>query len=160
MITVILMKKKLIINADDYGVSEDINSGIIQCYKHGAVTDMSLLAVGEAFNHACGMAKKEGIKKIGIHLALTGRFRPAQEPERVATLVTKDGLFPGGFIGLFAGLLLGIINKEEIYNELKGQIRKVKEEGFIITHVDSHQHVHIFAPMWTAISMCIFSLLY
>ena len=51
--------KKLIINADDFGLTEGINNGIIDCYKKGVIKDISLFADSNACEHAVGLAKKK-----------------------------------------------------------------------------------------------------
>ena len=141
------MAKKLIINADDFGVSEDINNGIMECYNNGAVTDISLLAVGDSFAHAVNLAKKHNITKVGIHLALTGEFNAVKPANRIPSLVDKRNKFMKSFPGLLGKFLAGRINKEEVYTELKAQILNVKKSGLGISHLDSHEHVHMFPPV-------------
>ncbi|GAG15378.1 unnamed protein product, partial [marine sediment metagenome] len=114
------MSKKLIITADDYGLSEDANKSILECYLRGAVTDISLLAWGDAFEHAVRMAKENGINKIGVHLAVGGDYK-----------------------SFFLKYFTGFVNTNELYADFKKQIYKVKKAGFKITHLDSHQHVHM-----------------
>lgn len=126
------MSKKLVINADDYGLTEDANKAVIECFTRGAVTDMSLLAVGDSFEHAVKLARKNNINKIGVHLALTGPFKPLT-PAR----------FSKSYIPFLIRYFAGLVKKEEIYAEFKNQILKVKKEGFAITHLDSHQHIHM-----------------
>ena len=126
------MAKKLIITADDYGFSEGIDKSIIESYKKGIVTDISLLAVGDTFNHAVELAKKNSINRIGVHLTFTGPFKP---------LVSAR--FPKSYVTFFAKYFARLVSTSEIYTEFKNQIAKVKEEGFTITHLDSHQHIHM-----------------
>ena len=95
------MKKRLIITADDFGIEEGIDNGIIDCYKKGAITDISLLSVGESFEHAVRLAKENNIKKIGIHLALTGSFMPVSLKEEVATVLSRDNTFSKDHISFF-----------------------------------------------------------
>ncbi len=112
--------KKLIITADDFGKAEEANKQIIECYTHGAATAISLLAEGSAFRHAVKLAKENGIDKIGVHLA-----------------------FPEGYKTFFLRYFTGRISKEGIYAKFKKQISEVKKAGFTITHLDSHQHIHM-----------------
>ncbi len=114
------MSKKLIITADDYGLSEDANKSIVECYRRGAVTDISLLAGAEAFGHAVRLARENGINKIGVHLAAAGDYK-----------------------SFFLKYFTGLVNANELYANFKEQIYKVKKSGFKITHLDSHQHVHM-----------------
>ncbi len=127
------MPKKLIITADDYGESKDINERIIKCFLLGAISDISILAVGNAFSHAAELARKHNIKNIGAHLALTGPFK-----------ALSGGIeFPGSYGAFFAKYFAALINKNRIYEEFKRQISRIKNAGFTITHVNSHQHVHM-----------------
>ena len=114
------MPKKLIITADDYGLSEDANKAIMECYRRGAVTDISLLAEGDAFKDAVRLARENDINKIGVHLA-----------------VSRD--YKSFFLRYFTGL----VNVNELYREFKKQISRVKNAGFRVTRLDSHQHIHL-----------------
>ena len=134
------MAKELIINADDYGISDDINAGIMDCYSKGIVTDISLLAVGDEFDHAVELAKKNGIKSIGTHLALTGGFKAMKN----SSITDENGRFAYGFFWLFGKILFGVIKEKDIYDEFKAQVKRVKEQGFAVSHIDSHEHVHMF----------------
>jgi len=137
------MAKKLVINADDFGLAEDINDGIIECYREEAITDMSLLAVGESFRHAGERAKENKIDRLGAHLALTGSFKCASPAGEVPTLVNGEGRFPGDYTEFFKAFLTGRVKTAEIYKEFKSQLRKIREAGFKITHIDSHHHIHM-----------------
>lgn len=137
------MTKKLIITADDFGITEDANRGIIECYKKGIVTDMSLLSVGESFSSAVNLAKENNIKTLGIHLALTGPFKPLNSPGIVPSLARNDGQFTSNYKKLFLKYFIDKISAEDIYTEFKKQIERIKNEGFTITHVDSHEHIHM-----------------
>ena len=127
------MPKKLIITADDYGERKDINKRIIECYLKAAISDISILAVGEAFSDAAELAGKHNIKNIGAHLALTGPFKP----------LTRGIEFPGSYGEFFTKYFSGLINKSRIYEEFKQQISRIKNAGFTITHLNSHQHIHV-----------------
>jgi len=141
------MAKKLIITADDFGVSDDINQGIIECRMNGSLTDMSILAAGEYFDDAVSRARQANISRCGIHLALTGRFRASAAVKPGSALADKDGLFTAEFPALILNMTAGRIGGEEVYQELRAQIQAVKRSGLVITHVDSHHHVHIFRPI-------------
>ena len=137
------MAKKLTITADDFGLAEDVNEGIIKCFTSGAVTNITLLAVGLAFSHAVRRAKENKITKIGVHLTLTGSFKPISSPEEVPTLVDRQSRFPKSYDSFFGKYFASLVNKDEIYEEFKKQIVTIKNEGFTIAHIDSHQHIHM-----------------
>ena len=137
------MTKRLAITADDFGLAEDVNDGIIKCFTSGAVTNITLLAVGVAFLHAVRRARENKITKIGVHLTLTGSFKPISRPEEVPTLVSKDSRFPKSYNLFFGKYFANLVKKNEIYEEFKKQILTAKNEGFTIAHIDSHQHIHM-----------------
>lgn len=139
--------KKLIINADDFGVSEDINEGIIECYRRGVVTDVSLLACGPHFDHAVALARENNINRVGIHIALTGAFKAISPHAHISALVNRKGFFHKSFPVLLAKFIVGRIKKSQIHKECKAQVVKVKEAGLLISHLDSHEHIHMFGPI-------------
>lgn len=118
--------KTLIINADDYGLTEGINKGIIEGYRKGIIKDMSLIAGGEAYESAVNLARKNNIKNLGVHIVLSDSQK----------IPDKCYRFPWGYF-------LGTVDRERVYSEVKGQIEKVRRDGFNITHLDSHQHIHM-----------------
>lgn len=137
------MPKRLIVSADDFGETEDGNTDIINCYTRGAVTDMGLIATGRAFEHAVTLARKNNINKVGVHLALTCSFKPASPTEKIPSLLTKGMEFYKNY-GLFlARYFAGLVRENEIYLEFKNQIERIRKEGFEITHLNSHQHIHM-----------------
>lgn len=138
------MAKKLIINADDLGVSDDINKGIVECIVKGAVTRASILAAGDYFDDAAVLLRKNNLKKAGAHLALTGGFRPLSRAEKIKTLVTREGVFEKNFPALILKCILGKVDQGHIYSELKAQIDRIKNAGVEVSHIDCHEHIHMF----------------
>lgn len=127
------MKKRLIVNADDFGLSEAVNHGIIKAYEAGIVTSTTLMAAMPAFDHAVALAKQHPDLHVGIHLTLTA-YKPLLKTHK--HIVTEDGYFRKQND-------IDTIDLEEAYLELKAQIEKVLESGLPIDHLDSHHHIHI-----------------
>jgi hopanoid biosynthesis associated protein HpnK len=144
----------LIVNADDFGLTAAVNRGIVAAHRDGIVTSTSLLATGAAFDDAVRLARATPTLAIGVHLALTGQ-RPLVPPERVRSLVDGDGKFPGDVFRLAARLLRHGLVPSELEFELDAQIRRVRESGLTISHLDGHQHVHVLpgvAPIVAALA--------
>ena len=135
------MGLQLIINADDFGISESINAGICQAHREGIVTSTSLMSVGRAFDDAVSRAKGLPDLDIGVHLTLVGEA-PACAPELVDTLVTPDGRFPDHTKDFLVRHLAGRIRYEQIALELETQVKLILDTGLQVTHLDTHQHVH------------------
>ncbi len=81
---------QLIIHADDFGISEKVNEGIIQAHTEGVLTSTSIIANGTACEHAIGLLKTHSSLDVGIHLTLVEE-RPLVSPAAVPSLVTEDG---------------------------------------------------------------------
>ena len=133
---------KLIVHADDFGISERINEGILQAYLHGVLTSTSIMASGAAFEHAISMYESTPTLDVGVHLTLVEE-QPALDAEIVQSLVDRDGkLHPHASI-FTSKYLTGRINLGDVQRELEAQIKKVISYGVSVTHLDSHQHLHM-----------------
>jgi chitin disaccharide deacetylase len=148
--------KTLIINADDMGVSPHVNRAIVALYKASAITGTSIISPGEAFAEACCSLKENGIEEVGAHLTLTGNFRPVTlKGEGMKSFMARNGRFPKNYILFALGVFLGKIGRKELKNELIAQIEKVLEQGLTLTHLDSHEHVHMLPEVWEiALELC------
>lgn len=135
------MAKKLIVTADDFGESGEINGAVIKCLKEGIVSDISMLAVGNAFEDAVRLTKENGITKLGAHLALTGPFKSLQGIK-----------FSGNYGKFLAGYFTGAFSKGAIYNEFKAQIARIKRNNLTISHIDSHQHIHMIPGVFKIVT--------
>jgi chitin disaccharide deacetylase len=121
--------KRLIINADDFGFTKDVNAGIVQAHRAGILTSTTLMANGNAFEDAVRLARETQSLDMGCHLVLvqgrslvTGREFPETLGEAVAALVSR---------------------RLDVYAELRAQIEKILNAGIRPTHLDSHKHTHV-----------------
>lgn len=135
--------KRLIVNADDFGLDENINNGIIKGYKDGFITSTSIMPNADFFMQAAKLSKDNPKLGIGIHLTLVGGIKPLTNLLDVKTLVDEKGLLYSDYILFMKKYFLGKIDKNEIKLELDSQIRKVLSEKINVTHIDSHQHLHV-----------------
>lgn len=133
--------KKVIINADDFGLSLGVNEGIILAYQRGILTSTTLLANMPAFEHAVSLARENEGLGVGAHLNIV-RGRPLSPSERVRTLTDEDGNFPSSLHALIRKLIRGKIRTEEIEEEFRRQIEKIQRAGIRISHLDSEKHTH------------------
>lgn len=137
-----MLMKKIIINADDFGIHESVNSGIIDGFRRGCISSTTLMAGASAFEQAVALAADNPGLGLGVHLTLVGEVTVAS-PAAVASLVDSNGRLPleyGRFLQLF---LAGRIRLADIRRELEAQVNKVASTGLPITHLDSHQHMHV-----------------
>ena len=133
---------RLIVNADDFGMTEAVNQGIVDAHDRGIVTSASLMATGAAFEHAVALAKTRPNLAVGVHLTLTEQ-RPLTGTAAAASLVGPDGKFPPHLVQFAGRYLRGKVALAQVRAELDAQIRKVRAGGIAVSHLDGHQHVHV-----------------
>ncbi len=139
--------KKLIVNADDFGLTEGVNRAIVDGHKNGIITSTTLMANGTAFVSAVASASSVPDLGIGVHLNLT-QGRPVCPASQVPTIVNSEGFFYPSPGVLARRILSRKIRPREIENELRSQIEKIASVGIRITHLDSHKHIHLLPPIF------------
>lgn len=133
---------RLIVHADDLGISDKVNEGILYAYKNGILTSASIMANGMAFRDAVKICKSNPTLDIGIHLTLVEE-KPLLNPESIPDLVTEEGKFHQSAEQFIKKYLMRKISREQVFLELEAQIMKVFDQGIVISHIDSHQHLHM-----------------
>ncbi len=134
--------KLLIVNADDFGLHPAVNRAIIAGHTGGCITSTSIMPAAAAFADAASLAGRHPSLGTGVHLTLVGE-RPVADPAAIPTLVDGDGRFPGQYPAFLARYLRGRVSRDEIRTELTAQVAKTAAAGVQITHLDSHQHLHV-----------------
>ncbi|MBA4368874.1 MAG: hopanoid biosynthesis associated protein HpnK, partial [Desulfobacterium sp.] len=132
----------LIVNADDFGISEKVNEGIYNAFTHGILTSTSIIANGRAFDHAVGIYKTIQDLDVGVHLTLLEE-QPVADRNQIPTLLTSGGSFKKNATNFTKDYFLGKINLDEVLYEFEAQVLKIKNSGIPISHMDSHQHIHM-----------------
>ena len=130
--------KQLIVNADDFGFTPDVNAGIVEGHRRGILTSTTLMANGAAFDHAVRLARETPTLDVGCHLVLVGG----------RSLVTAKPL-PSSVAQLLAALARRQIR---VYEELGAQIRAILAAGIRPTHLDTHKHTHLAPPVLDAVA--------
>ena len=138
------MKKQLIINADDFGIHPAVNEAVHKAATEGILTSTSLMAGGDAFDEAVEMARSMPSLGIGIHLTLVGGIKPVLPPSEVPSLTWDNGVFCHDYGKLIVQDLEGKISLSEVYAEWDAQIQKIMNTGLPVTHMDGHQHMHMW----------------
>ncbi len=124
---------KLIINADDFGLSDSVNRGIVECYQNKLVSSTSMMMNTPYTDAAIALAKKHKIKNIGIHLNLT--YGPSVLPAaEVPSLVDERGIFH------YVCMLGYHTQYVDAKKELRAQIEKFLASGLNPTHLDHHHY--------------------
>ena len=134
------MDISLVVNADDFGRTRDINRGILHAFRYGIVSSASLMTNFEAFGQAADIAKKFHLP-VGIHFNLT-EGRPVSNSTDVASLVDSQGrFFKKNTFMLY--LMQGRISEHDVRIELAAQLSRCIDAGLKPDHYNSHHHIHI-----------------
>ncbi|MDX1614784.1 MAG: ChbG/HpnK family deacetylase [Candidatus Promineifilaceae bacterium] len=131
---------RLIINADDFGLSPGVNSAVRQLHQQSRLTSASLMVNSPWSEEALTYARNNSDLQIGVHLNLT-THRPLLPPEQVTSLVTGEGAF-FSISAFLVRLLAGRIDLDQVKAEMRAQIEACYAAGITPAHIDSHMHLH------------------
>ncbi len=138
------MTRLLVVTADDLGLTRGVNAAVRRAHTDGVVTATSLLAVGTAFDDAARLLRDHPGLELGAHLALVGEDPPLLSAREVPTLVDHTGRFPLSYRTVVARGLAGRIDPDDVRRELRAQLEHVQGVGVPVTHLDTHQHTHLW----------------
>jgi chitin disaccharide deacetylase len=124
----------LVVNADDFGFTSDVNAGIVEAHRKGILTATTLMANGAAFDDAVRLARETPTLDIGCHLVLVGG----------RSLIGDRGALPATVTGLLQALGRRRIRVQE---ELEAQVERILAAGIVPTHLDTHKHTHLAPPV-------------
>jgi predicted glycoside hydrolase/deacetylase ChbG (UPF0249 family) len=131
---------RLVINADDFGLSPAISRGILRAHRDGIVTSTSLLGNVADLDAARALLAQAPGLGVGVHLSLTGGA-PVAPADRVPSLVTSAGTFHQHGRDLIATWARGRISPEEVERELDAQVARIRDAGLAVDHLDTHRHL-------------------
>jgi len=146
--------RRLIVNADDFGLTAGVNRAIVESHTGGVVTSTTLMANGHAFADAVTAARSTSDLSIGCHVVLVDGT-PVSAPAAVETLLPVRAAEPDKFnssLSAFAArAMFGGFDRDQLVAEVAAQIRKIQAAGLQVTHLDSHKHAHIFPEILSAL---------
>jgi len=149
--------KRLIINADDFGLTPGVNQSIQKLHQAGALTSATLMATAKEFSDAARQTLLLPSLGVGCHVVLVDGS-PASLPTQIPALATQNSQFRPTLGGFVIDLVRGRIPEREIETEAVAQIRSLQQAGIKVTHLDTHKHTHMFArvlrPLLRAALIC------
>lgn len=131
--------RRLIVNADDFGFTHDVNEGIVEAHRGGILTATTLMANGSAFDDAVRLAGEHPTLDVGCHLVLVQGH----------SLLPPYGRLPATVYELARDATLGRI---PVYEELAAQVRRIIDAGIRPTHLDTHKHAHLLPAVMRAVA--------
>lgn len=121
-------QKKVIVNADDFGLSRQINRGIIEAHHAGMLRSASLLANGPAAAEAIEAASGNRGLGVGLHLTLVFG-EPVSPKDKVGSLLTRGGEFPRGYPSFVSRYFSGGVRLREVEYEWERQMERGAPAG-------------------------------
>ncbi len=138
------MPPRLILNADDFGLTPGINRAIAELHRAGVLTSTTLMATGPAFADAVAVARANPELGVGCHLVFVDGL-PVSHPEDIPSLLGADGkTFRPSVFDFAQAVLRNTIRAGDLARETQAQIQKLQRSGVDVTHVDTHKHTHLF----------------
>ncbi|HMQ25708.1 MAG TPA: ChbG/HpnK family deacetylase [Acidimicrobiales bacterium] len=144
------MSRSLVVNADDYGLTLGVSSAILAAHERGVVTSTSVLTLAPAFPATAPWLRSHERLATGLHLALVGEDPPALTAAEIPTLVTDRGRLHESWRTLVPRLAAGRVDPDDVRRELSAQHEAFLGAGLTLSHLDSHQHLHLW-PSVTAV---------
>jgi hopanoid biosynthesis associated protein HpnK len=141
------MNRKIIINADDFGLCEGVNKAVVKAHNDGVLTSATIMTNMPAAEEAIRLAKSMPGLGVGVHLNLTEGF-PLTKDTCINCLTDSDGKFTLGPDGLLLRSLLSKKVRNAVKLELQAQIQWFFDKGLKPTHLDSHKHIHCIPPIF------------
>ena len=167
--------RRLIINADDFGLTSGVNQAVAEAHSSGIVTSSTLMANGRAFDNAVKIARGLPKLSVGCHVVLVDG-NPVARPEQVRSLLAPVGRealpfppqrsgavrtvaatagsphrFYDGFAQIATRSLRGKLKSDQMEEEVSAQIQRLQDAGIQVTHVDAHKHTHMLPQVADAI---------
>ncbi len=153
---------RLILNADDFGLTAGVNQSIVELHRARALTSATLMATSKHFGSAAAEALAHPVAGrlpfgIGCHVVLVDGT-PALGRAEIPSLALPSGQLRQTLPSFLFDLLRGSIPEAEIELEAVAQIRLLQAAGVRVTHIDTHKHTHMFAavlrPLLRAARVC------
>lgn len=135
-------RRRLIVNADDFGLSPSVNEAVIRAHREGILTTASLMVNEAGFAGAVKLAGENPGLGVGLHLTLL-MGHAARPPEQIPGLVTRDGRFTDSPVGAGLGYFFKRSLREQLRAEIHAQFEKFRATGLPLDHVNGHLHLHL-----------------
>ena len=136
------ISRRLIVNADDFGRSHDINEAVIQAHEQGILTSASMMVNEPAFLQAVSLARSHPRLGVGLHLSLLCG-RAALDHAEAPGLANPSGCFTESPFA--AGMRYFFLPhlREQLRKEIRAQFERFRETGLRLDHVNGHLHMHL-----------------
>ena len=134
--------KRLIVNADDFGLSPEVNAGIIRAHRDGVLRSASLMVAEPAARAAAEMARDNPALDVGLH-AVVCRGRSLLDASRLGAAVSASGEFIDSPVGAGMRYFFDRSMRAAMTDELRAQVERHLELIGYLNHIDGHLNFHV-----------------
>ena len=134
--------RRLIVNADDFGLSHSVNEAVIRAHRDGVLTAASLMVNEPGCDEALKLARENPRLGVGLHLTLLVG-RSALPPEKIPGLVNSRGEFSNSPVGVGMNYFFKRGLREQLRAEIHAQFERFHSTGLPLDHVNGHLHMHL-----------------
>lgn len=142
--------RRLIVTADDFGASLEVNSAVEQAHLEGILTAASLMVAGDAAGDAVERARRLPGLGVGLHLVLV-EGRPVLPPEQIPALVDAAGQFRSDMVRTALTIFASPSARRQLAAEIEAQFAAFAATGLKLDHVNAHKHFHLHPTIASAI---------
>jgi hopanoid biosynthesis associated protein HpnK len=135
-------RRRLIVNADDFGRSHDINQAVIRAHREGILTTTSLMVNEPAADEAVALARQNPGLGVGLHLALICG-RSALPPSAIPNLANTQSQFSGNPVAAGFRYFFSAVCRAQLRDEIAAQFEKFRASALPLDHVNGHLHMHL-----------------
>lgn len=134
--------KRLVVTADDFGLSREVNEAIELAHRQGILTSASLMVGSPAAADAVARARRLPSLRVGLHLVLI-EAEPVLPRARIPGLVGPDGRFRTDMAAYGPGLFFSPALRRQLADEIGAQLAAYRATGLPMDHLDAHKHFHM-----------------
>lgn len=134
--------KRLVVTADDFGLSLEVNEAVEQAHREGILTAASLMVSAPAAADAVARAKRLPSLRVGLHLVLVEAW-PTLPPADLPDLTGADGLLRADMAKLGLDFARRPAARRQLAAEIAAQFEAYRATGLPLDHVNAHKHFHV-----------------
>ncbi|NEU12223.1 hopanoid biosynthesis-associated protein HpnK [Methylobacterium sp. BTF04] len=134
--------KRLVVTADDFGLSREVNDAVEQAHRAGILTAASLMVSAPAAADAVARARRMPSLRVGLHLVMVEAW-PTLPAAQLPDLVGPDGLIRSDMGRLGLDLALKASARRQLAAEIAAQFEAYRATGLPLDHVNAHKHFHV-----------------
>ena len=140
----------LIVNGDDFGLSPQVNAGILRAHQQGILTNTSLMVTAPAWEEAVELARSTPSLGVGLHVTLV-QGRAALSRQHLRVIIDSEGDFTRDPIRAGLQYYFSRRAREEVQAECRAQLERFLETGLALSHVDGHLNIHMHPVVMDAL---------